>query len=39
MARAQFLTADDVDRPTDSMSGEPEIGDTGLLERAKAGDE
>ena len=39
MPKTQFLTAGDVDRPTETMSGEPQTGDTVLLERAMAGDE
>jgi RNA polymerase sigma-70 factor, ECF subfamily len=36
----QFVTAGDVDRPTDNMTGEaPEISDGDLLDRATGGDE
>jgi len=36
----QFVTAGDVDRPTDNMTGEaPEISDSALLDRAAGGDE
>jgi RNA polymerase sigma-70 factor (ECF subfamily) len=36
----QFVTAGDVDRPTDNMTGEaPEISDSALLDRAACGDE
>jgi RNA polymerase sigma-70 factor (ECF subfamily) len=36
---AEFVTAGDANRPTDNMTGEPEIDDSDLLARAVDGDE